>query len=507
MKLLERAILGIIRKPTKSIIILLTSLIVMSILSSFFNVYHSIQSLTNEMNQMIQPTVMIERPTSFRKIGEDNYVTIDEKSRELYFELKKAYNEIEQLEEVNYSDIGVKSTLFLEGMEDYAVNHNIPLDDYKYFSISTLGIKNYDSYMFKNDIYEIIEGRNFTREEIDNNKNVIILNRNVNVCVDDKIRLPQVGDKIKLSTRILKNDINDYYQASSTLEDEDIKYFNNKYSKLLYETQVYEFEVIGIYNNKNRIDAFFQPEAIIPYQISEDIFNTYYERLMELEEMHLINSFNRDNHRFNRFTRTNYYSCFELNESSEIETFREKVDEIFDKYNIENYEISFGNDTYLKVVGPFLSIQSISNTVIILSLFISFVVFSLLSIILVKDKRKEIGVLLTLGETKKNIVKQMLLEFVLIISLASFLSILTYKPFSTTIQNNLLKDYHQTQFEIEDEMVMGNIREDELFKDFEIKLATSNNVLITIISAGFVLITCSISTLFVLKMNPKDILM
>ena len=34
----------------------------------------------------------------------------------------------------------------------------------------------------------------------------------------------------------------------------------------------------------------------------------------------------------------------------------------------------------------------------------SFVVFSLLSIILVKDKRKEIGVLLTLGETKKNIV-------------------------------------------------------------------------------------------------------
>ena len=135
MKLLERAILGIIRKPTKSIIILLTSLIVMSILSSFFNVYHSIQSLTNEMNQMIQPTVMIERPTSSIKIGEDNYVTIDEKSRELYFELKKAYNEIEQLEEVNYSDIGVKSTLFLEGMEDYAVNHNISLDDYKYFNI------------------------------------------------------------------------------------------------------------------------------------------------------------------------------------------------------------------------------------------------------------------------------------------------------------------------------------------------------------------------------------
>ena len=507
MKLLERAILGIIRKPTKSIIILLTSLIVMSILSSFFNVYHSIQSLTNEMNQMIQPTVMIERPTSSIKIGEDNYVTIDEKSRELYFELKKAYNEIEQLEEVNYSDIGVKSTLFLEGMEDYAVNHNIPLDDTKYFNISTLGIKNYDSYMFKNDIYEIIEGRNFTREEIDNNKNVIILNRNVNVCVDDKIRLPQVGDKIKLSTRILKDDINDYYQASSTLEDEDIKYFNNKYSKLLYETQVYEFEVIGIYNNKNRIDAFFQPEAIIPYQISEDIFNTYYERLMELEDMHLINSVNRDNNRFNRYTRTNYYSCFELNESSEIEAFREKVDEIFDKYNIENYEISFGNDTYLKVVGPFLSIQSISNTVIILSLFISFVVFSLLSIILVKDKRKEIGVLLTLGETKKNIVKQMLLEFVLLISLSSFLSIFTYKPFSTTIQNNLLKDYNQTQLEIEDEMVMGNIREDELFKDFEIKLSTSNNALITIISAGFVLITCSISTLFVLKMNPKDILM
>lgn len=508
MKLLERAILGIIRKPTKSIIILLTSLIVMNILSSFFNVYHSIQSLTNEMNQMIQPTVMIERPTSSIKIDEDlNYVTIDEKSRESYFELKKAYNEIEQLEEVNYSDIGVESTLFLEGMEDYAINHNIPLDDTKYFNISTLGIRNYDSYMFKNDIYEIIEGRNFTREEIDNNQNVIILNRNVNICVDNKIRLPQVGDKIKLSTRILKDDINDYYQASSTLEDEDIKYFNNKYSKLLYETQVYEFEVIGIYNNKNRIDAFFQPEAIIPYQISEDIFNTYYERLMELEEMHLINSVNRDNHRFNRYTRTNYYSCFELNESSEIETFREKVDEIFDKYKIENYEISFGNDTYLKVVGPFLSIQSISNTVIILSLFIGFVVFSLLSIILVKDKRKEIGVLLTLGETKKNIVKQMLLEFVLIISLASFLSILTYKSFSTTLQNNLLKDYNQTQFEIEDEMVMGNIREDELFKDFEIKLATSNNVLITIISAGFVLITCSISTLFVLKMNPKDILM
>ena len=349
----------------------------MSILSSFFNVYHSIQSLTNEMNQMIQPTVMIERPTSSIKIGEDNYVTIDEKSRESYFELKKAYNEIEQLEEVNYSDIGVESTLFLEGMEDYAVNHNFPLDDTKYFNISTLGIRNYDSYMFKNDIYEIIEGRNFTREEIDNNKNVIILNRNVNVCVDDKIRLPQVGDKIKLSTRILKDDINDYYQASSTLEDEDIKYFNNKYSKLLYETQVYEFEVIGIYNNKNRIDAFFQPEAIIPYQISEDIYNTYYERLMELEDLHLINSFNRDNDRFNRYTRSNYYSCFELNESSEIETFREKVDEIFDKYNIENYEISFGNDTYLKVVGPFLSIQSISNTVIILSLFISFVVFSL----------------------------------------------------------------------------------------------------------------------------------
>lgn len=508
MKLLERAILGIVRKPTKSIIIFLTTLIVLNILSSFFTVYHSIQSLTDEMNQVIQPTVMIERPTSISEIGKvSNIENKDEYDRELYIKLKKAYEEIEQLEEVNYSDIGVINALFIKGLEEYAINKNIALDDSKYFRIGTLGIKNYDSYLFKNDIYEIIEGRNITQEEIEEGKNVIVLNRRVTVYDGQKVALPKVGDKITLSKRILKDDINDYYQASSTLEDEDIEYFNKKYSKLLYETQEYEFEIIGIFDYENEIDSFFQAEAIIPYQVSENIYNTYYNRLMELEDQSLINTLNRDNYRFNRYTKSNYYSCFELKDSSDIETFRENVKAIFKKYNIENYEISFGNDTYLKIVGPFLSIQSISNTIIIVSLVISFIVFSLLSIILVKDKRREIGVLLTLGETKKNIVKQVLLEFILIISFASFLSLFTYKPMVNYVQNNFIKDYNDTQLEVEDEIMIGDIEYDEIFESFETKLANSNNFLITIISAGFVLMTCSVSTLAVLKMNPKDILM
>lgn len=84
----------------------------------------------------------------------------------------------------------------------------------------------------------------------------------------------------------------------------------------------------------------------------------------------------------------------------------------------ENAEISTSDSTYQKVQMQLQQIERISNLVLRGITLITFAVITLLYCIWIRDRKKEIGVFLSLGYTKRNIFFQVLTESEILLSLS-----------------------------------------------------------------------------------------
>ena len=84
----------------------------------------------------------------------------------------------------------------------------------------------------------------------------------------------------------------------------------------------------------------------------------------------------------------------------------------------ENAEISTSDSTYQKVQMQLQQIERISNLVLWGITLITFAVITLLYCIWIRDRKKEIGVFLSLGYTKRNIFFQVLTESEILLSLS-----------------------------------------------------------------------------------------
>lgn len=87
--------------------------------------------------------------------------------------------------------------------------------------------------------------------------------------------------------------------------------------------------------------------------------------------------------------------------------------------------LDIDTSAYDQMVGPIESVGSFATTILIVVIIASVVIITLIVTINVKDRRYEMGVLMSLGATKKNILGQVLVELVLVATVGFALSVPT----------------------------------------------------------------------------------
>lgn len=358
-----------------------------------------------------------------------------------------------------------------------------------------------------NSTNTLSEGSFFTSEQIANGENVIIIERKL-----AQLNGLNVGDSITIEKIEMKRG-----KAFSSQTD---------VTSNIQTT----YTIVGIYESSNETELSdnnfgmsmnnVENTMYAPYM---SILKTQENGLSDEEKSELIE---------NGYTVESV--TFIIDDPDNSDAFIQEVENM-EGIDLTYRSLSIDNEAYQKMVGNIQSVASTAKILVIVVVIAGAFIIMLLSMLTIKDRKYEIGVLLSLGESKPKILFQLVSE-VIIIGIVSFaLSTITTSIFAQKITNYLLNnESSNTQIidmnNVSTEMRSNNgennnygnfggrgkfnmSKPDTTNLDFEtideLTVTLTPFSVLSLFGVGLLIIIVGniVQAVFVLKLNPKEIML
>lgn len=270
-----------------------------------------------------------------------------------------------------------------------------------------------------------------------------------------------------------------------------------------------ELEIIGIYQN-SETDKFNNNYNLIYVNT-----NTGAKLLTEEE-------YNDGNYKVSK-------AVFYLDDPENADKFKEEANKLVTDFSDRNLTLDIDNESYEQMISSIEGVAKFSNTVLVIVVIASIVVISLMVINSLKDRNYEIGVLLSLGEKRKKIIGQFIIELVIIATFAFIASIGSSLLVSQKLADTLLEN-QTTVTEKMNTSVSGNRgngavmdrnmnkREDmsigkmtglgtsKTIDSIDVSVTIKDIALLFAIGYGIILVSMIVPSIKILHSDPKDIL-
>ena len=312
------------------------------------------------------------------------------------------------------------------------------------------------------------ENQNITlNDEIKNNSNLVMLNG----IIASKSNIDFKSEVLKLEKgrHIEENDNNKIMIHEKFAELNNVNLGDK--IKLSQEGKTLELEVVGIYsgektNTFNGLSSdFIENTVYTDYKSSQQLSN-------------LIAN--------NKVTSVEY--------GVEDPTKLEDVIKTVENLGINNLMVSKSNKNYELVTSSVESITKITNMIRIGSVVVGVVILSLILMFWVRERTYEIGILLSLGTSKVNLVLQFIVEVLLVtifgLMIALGIEIATINYLASNVGSVFSEDLPKT---IADELMKVSVNGIDI-------------VNLVIVMIAIVIISVVVALLPILKMKPKKIL-
>ncbi len=462
MSFLDRSLLSIKMRKSRSFILFMTVLLICNVMSGSISVKNALLNTEKSFTDLIPIEVSIVDDYSLflednnslneeivKKIGSSSYV----KSYYYYYKYWLGSNKLEN-----------GSELPIIGADE---NEFHPFNSFDILGAYKKTVKEMDDGSIK-----IISGKTFTDLDIENGNNVILISKEV----ANKNKL-SVGDKIKLGSQI------NIYSANSPIVEEEYEIIGIFETKTEYEKDT-EGNLVKI--ESNYVDTIFMP--------NEAIKNIHDKVDIEVKKQGVDS--------YDTFSLKVKY---ELNSIDELEEFKsENLTSLPKGYVFEDNSASISS-----VIVPMNNMKDLSNIIVYASIIASIIIIGLVMVLFCKERKKEMGIYLALGEKKKNIAMQLLLETLIVSIIAITISIFTGNIIAKNVSNKMLKNQitEQISKENQNNYNSSDLNEEEIIDNYKVSL----NVKTILIIYGVAIISVSMSTIlpiyYTLKLSPRKILM
>ncbi|MDA2519852.1 ABC transporter permease [Bacillus cereus] len=244
-----------------------------------------------------------------------------------------------------------------------------------------------------------------------------------------------------------------------------------------------ELEIIGIYESKEEVSSFggqsfalLEPanQIYVPYSVMNSLENAMYS----------------------------------LKDPKDIDAFKEEAK----KLGLPDYyELDAQDMVYKQMIGPIENIASFSKIIVIIASIAGATILGLIIMLSIKERRKEMGILLSIGEKKWKLMGQLLVEIICIAILAFGLSLSTGEKISQKIGDNLLSsEIAKNEDKPEDPIALlsGNpAAEVDPVDNIDVSISTEDLGGIGGIGLGIAMLATLLPALSILRLNPKQILL
>ncbi|TCJ77713.1 UNVERIFIED_ORG: putative ABC transport system permease protein [Bacillus cereus] len=207
---------------------------------------------------------------------------------------------------------------------------------------------------------------------------------------------------------------------------------------------------------------------------------------------------------------------YSLNDPQYIDAFKKEAKKSDIDFNY--FKLDAQDSLYKQMIGPIENIASTSQMIIYMVSIAGAIILGLIIMLSIKGRRKEMGILLSIGEKKWKLMAQFVVEVVCIAILAFGLSITTGAKVSQLVGDNLLSSEIATASEETDTsqnstvMVAGpggnpqNQNEDPIDK-IDVSVTGEDLGKMGGIGLAIAILATLLPALSILRLNPKQILL
>ncbi len=351
--------------------------------------------------------------------------------------------------------------------------------------------------------FTVTEGSFITQNDIDQARNVVIITKEL----ADQNNL-RVGDTISVTT--IGPYEADMYREMGLTEEEF----------------TWDLEIVGIYSTLNEVDPNSQEfQWMSPYQSPKNIvivpMTAYSEFMTNIGEKQ-FRYYQSTNPDMTDDQLENWISGYSepsrvvylLNDPMDVEDFIADHEGDLSPYT----KLNANNETFKKLARPLDTLSFFSNIVVWIVIINAIVIITLVTALTLKTREYEIGVMLSIGVSKTKVVLQLFLELILIALVGFTLAVGSGSLLAGKVGDMVL-DYQTTsdaQYEdnsdngyywSSDASYFTEVSQDELLSQYHVSVSPKLIGEIYLLGSAVVLIAIVIPSFMIMRLNPKQILL
>ena len=200
---------------------------------------------------------------------------------------------------------------------------------------------------------------------------------------------------------------------------------------------------------------------------------------------------------------------FILNQPEDAEQFKQEVTPLLPN----GYKVNASTDEYDRVGTSMNRLSQISSYVVVIAVIASLIIISLIIVLFTRDRKYELGIYLSLGERRKYVFAQIVLELLLIGVSAMLISLVTGNMLGKMVSESLLSssmlEANQAGVEQFFVGVAGVPKIDQATINEAFRVQYTLPYIIAFLATGIVTILLSavVPLLYILRLNPKKIML
>lgn len=493
MNYLKRAWLSVTRRKGKSLLLFVIIFILSNVIAGAVSIQQATQNVEKSIKSKMGAAATVR--LDYENMKESDYENIEELS-------KDTITKVGELSYVKYYDYVMTGYMGSESLKAYVPElleeqgGMTSGDDMSaYYTYGLRGVQSDKIVPLEEGTITIVEGRSFAADEVANGKAVTLMSKEL-----AELNQIKAGD-----TATFVNAVFDY-------ENNEIK-----------SKTEYPLEVVGIYQSTTSKD---KKSAKSSDSANSDDWNKAYQEQMEANQIYVPNKLVEETRRENMtsyldansdMTETDLEESISVGEPlyllknpEDLEKFKQDAKALLPQH----YIVFASSDDYDNIAGPVKSMSKIAGYVLIAAISASVMVITLVVLLFLRDRKHELGIYLSLGEAKAKVVMQTLIEVFIIALVAISLSVFSGNIMAKGISDTLIQNQIQQQDQMGGGITYYGLSElnsdttlDDVVEEYEVSLTPSYVALMYGIGLGTVLVATIIPTTYVVRLNPKRIMM
>lgn len=485
MNYMKRAWLSVTRKRGKSAILFAVILILGNVIAGAIAVNQSTQNVEKQIKNQLGSLATIDIDYEALMANSEGGASMEE-IQPLPEELIKQIGERSEVKQYDYLR---EASIAVENFKPYRFSRqedddNVMIVGGMLSLIHLAGTNLLKPLDFEEGTVNLTQGRFFTEEEQRTGKRVGLISE----------ELAQENGLAVGDTMVLDGQFIDY----SSGEEPEKQKGND-----------YPIEIVGIFKNTNLEKANEKNDNSSSSFFDDSPFNRIYmpndavKTIVEEERMGQQAAFPATDPGSDKDFFT---PQFILNQPEDAEQFKQEVTPLLPN----GYKVNASTDEYDRVGTSMNRLSQISSYVVVIAVIASLIIISLIIVLFTRDRKYELGIYLSLGERRKYVFAQIVIELLLIGISAMLISLVTGNMLGKMVSESLLAssmlEANQAGME---QFFVGAPKIDQATINEAFRVQYTLSYVIAFLATGIVTILLSavVPLLYILRLNPKKIML